>query len=434
MGPPRFGKTAGYIIPQLVLWGGSAISTSVKPDVLRATAGRREQLARLHGGRIYVYAPTIDGVVEGIRPMRWSPLVGCADPEVAGKRAQALIDAASTGEGMKDANHWRTSAHKVLRPLFVAASNHPQHPGDLALVHYWLATKVDEPLMLLRGLQTFEGDLMADELAGVMLGTANTERAGIVSTARVALHSTASPSVLRSCSNTDFDAEEFLTSCSTLYIVSPTNDQKAVAPLLALLIGELVATAFRLHAEGRLPLRLLLSLDEVANIAPLPNLSSILSQGSGQGVTVSWAAQSMAQLRHRYGEHEAEAIFSSTAAKLIWGGLSDGPFLSRLSELIGDHQVSTKSRTKGPDGKVHTTHAHEWRRWLTPAQIHGIKKGWALLVHNDAKPYMVRLPVAAKRRAFRALLNQPWSLHVDVGAEQATEHTGEDGAARSRVA
>jgi hypothetical protein len=50
VGPPRVGKTMGVIIPQLLLWAGPAISTSTKPDVLRATAGWRLELARRYGG------------------------------------------------------------------------------------------------------------------------------------------------------------------------------------------------------------------------------------------------------------------------------------------------------------------------------------------------------------------------------------------------
>src|SRR5207248_5116803 len=114
-----------------------------------------------------------------------------------------------------------------------------------------------------------------------------------------------------------------------------------VAPLISALIESIVHVAYGLHREGRLPCRLLLSLDELPNIAPLPGLDGTLSQGAGQGVLVSWAAQSLAQLRHRYGEHAAEAIWSGTRAKLVFGGLADGPALDQLSRMIGERRFAT---------------------------------------------------------------------------------------------
>src|SRR5215471_17451594 len=37
VGPPRVGKTAGVLIPQLAMFAGPAVCTSTKPDVLSAT-------------------------------------------------------------------------------------------------------------------------------------------------------------------------------------------------------------------------------------------------------------------------------------------------------------------------------------------------------------------------------------------------------------
>ena len=81
VGPPRVsGKTAGIVIPQAAMFDGALVTTSTKPDVLRHTAARRLELARHHGGDVYVYAPTATGPIEGFQPVRWSPLAGCEDP------------------------------------------------------------------------------------------------------------------------------------------------------------------------------------------------------------------------------------------------------------------------------------------------------------------------------------------------------------------
>ena len=93
----------------------------------------------------------------------------------------------------------------------------------------------------------------------------------------------------------------------------------------------------------------MLSLDELANIAPLPELESILSQGAGQGVTISWAAQSLAQVRHRWGREAADAIWSASTARVIFGGLASEQDLTALEKLIGEQQVKTTARSRYHD-------------------------------------------------------------------------------------
>jgi len=412
VGPPRVGKTAGVLIPQALMWAGSLISTSTKPDVLRATAGRRLQLAQQHGGKVYLYAPTAPSQVEGMKPGRWSPLAGCQDPRIAALRVETLVQAAQTGRGIENADHWRAGASRILRPYFLAAAHHPERQGDFTVVREWLAGHVfREPLAILASLRTFGGDCWAAELRGVA-DTPERERGSFFSSAQNAVAATADPNVLRSCSGTDLEPVEFLTTRSTLYIVSPSEHQEAVAPLISALIEYIVTVAYDLHRGGMLPARLGLGLDELANIAPLPKLESIVSQGGGQGVSTTWAAQSHAQLRHRFGEHAADAIWSATRSKLVFGGLGDGHSLEQLSRLVGDHQVKTQTTTtdRGSGVKLrHTTTGYEWRPRLSVSELRQLPPKWALLLYQERKPYVLRAPIAANRwRLRRAFL--PWPI------------------------
>jgi len=409
VGPPRVGKTAGVLVPQALMWGGPLVSTSTKPDVLRATAGRRLQLAAPLGGSVYVYAPTALGTVEGLQPIRWSPLAGCQDPRVAALRVDTLVNVAQVGRGVENADHWRAGAGRILRPYFLAAAHHSLRPGDFAVVRDWLSRhEFTEPQAILGRLGTLAGFQWAAELKGVQ-DTPERERGSFFSAAQNTLGATADPTVLRSCGATDLDPVEFLTTRSTLYVVSPSEHQRAVAPLIAALVESIVNAAYDLHREGRLPARLLLSLDELANIAPLPSLESIVSQGAGQGVLTSWAVQSQAQLRHHYGEHAADAIWSATRSKVVFGGLADGHSLDQLSRLIGDHQVETRSASIGADGQRQETRGKEWRPRLSPAELRQLPPRWAVLLYHDRKPFVLRVPIAVrKRRLRRALL--PWPV------------------------
>jgi type IV secretory pathway TraG/TraD family ATPase VirD4 len=65
--------------------------------------------------------------------------------------------------------------------------------------------------------------------------------------------------------------------------------------------------------------------------------------------------------------HTAEAIWSSTTAKLIFGRLADDEQLQRISHLVGEHRVRTKSTAvksrgllfEGSDHGPQVTHGWE---------------------------------------------------------------------------
>src|SRR2546430_1207396 len=124
------------------------------PELLRLTAARREGLARRYGGRILVYAPTERGLVDGARPIRFSPS-SSTDPSEIMLRVESWMDAARTSGGVENAEHFRAGAAALLRGTFLASANHPARPGDFRLVRRWLSSRhVAEPVSILRRLQS----------------------------------------------------------------------------------------------------------------------------------------------------------------------------------------------------------------------------------------------------------------------------------------
>lgn len=332
VGPPRYGKTSGLIIPSLLYWDGPLVSTSTRGDILAATGDWRRRIAQGSGGRVWVYDP-FDS--EGYGTMRWSPLAGCEDPSVCYRRVQAMT-AVSSG-GIADADHWRSGAALILRGLFHAAALADE---PMAQVRRWLARQdVRRPAELIR-TRPDAAHGWADDLEALPL-LGDRERGSFYSVARTCLEATAEPRVLTSSSAVDLDIDTFLTTNSSLYIVGPSHYQDAVAPLIVGLIDSIAQRAAELAAAqgGRLNNPLLLALDEVANIAPLKSLPSLVSEGGGRGILTLWAAQSLAQMRARYGTDQAQAILTATTTKIIYGGMSNDTDLRNVSSWAGEHRT-----------------------------------------------------------------------------------------------
>jgi len=341
VGPPRYGKTSGLIIPALLYWQGPLVSTSTRGDVLSFTGDHRARLAGT-GGRVHVYDPF--GSEYPGRSLRWTPLAGCTDPSVCYRRVAAMTAVAASGT--ENGDHWRAGAASLLRGYLHAAA---LDGVPLRTVRRWLARQETRDAVAILRLSASPAAMWADDLDAVHL-LGDRERGSFFSVARTTLEATADPTVLDSCAGDDLDLDDFLDSCSSLFIIGPSHQQQAIAPLTAGLIDSIAQRAAELAAArgGRLDPPLLLALDEVANIAPLQSLPALVSEGGGRGVVTMWAAQSLSQLRVRYGPEAAAAILTATSAKIIFGGMSHGEDLRNISAWAGQVRQSTTSTSFGP--------------------------------------------------------------------------------------
>jgi type IV secretory pathway TraG/TraD family ATPase VirD4 len=400
VGPPRYGKTSGLIIPTVLWWDGPLVCTSTRGDILSFAGDWRRRLAAPHGGRILVYDPFGSEYPE--ISLRWSPLADCADPGVCYRRVAAMT--AVAGQGVQDGDHWRAGAASILRGYFHAAALEDM---PLATVRQWLARQeVRDPVAILR-LSGGPGVMWADDLEATRL-LGDRERGSFFSVARNTLEATAEPTVLASCSTTDLDIDEFLRSRSSLFIIGPSHHQQAIAPLMAGLVDSIAQRATELAAKqgGRLWPPLLLALDEIANIAPLHSLPSLVSEGGGRGIVTLWAVQSLAQLRHRYGREQQVAILAATTAKVIFGGMSSGQDLADISAWVGEQRQTDvtyhAARTDGPPlGTVGVvsdpgsgTHSvgGTWRPVLPASAIQMMPPFHAWLFYRSEQP----LPIEAR--------------------------------------
>ena len=143
------------------------------------------------------------------------------------------------------------------------------------------------------------------------------------------------------------DVGEFLTGANTLHVVSPSRHQVAAAPLIAGFLDAVVHATYERHEHGA---SLLLALDELANVAPLPSLPAIVSEGAGQGVTVLGSLQDLSQARVRWGT-AAEGFLSLFPTTIVLPGIADRVTLDAISQLAGRHDVTSTSVSRARRGR-----------------------------------------------------------------------------------
>ena len=379
LGPPRSGKTTALVVPNVQLAPGAVVATSTKTDVIGWTASTRGRR-----GRLWLFDPS--GTValpDGLTRLSWSPVPGCEDWREAVAAAHVLARSAVRQQRTgPDGDHWSERAEALLAPLLHAAA---LSGLDVSWVLRWVLRRdVSEPagLLIRRG-----GNEMAAETLSGIAGTDERERSGIFSTAAGILAAYRSPDALAVAAKPNFDPDAFVRSSDTLYLCAPGAEQEQLAPVVVALLDRLRRAVYR-REPGWPPV--VWALDEVANIAPLPNLPSIIAEGAGQGLVTMACLQDLSQARVRWGA-AADGFLTLFGTKVVLPGIADMRTLELVSALAGEDHYPITSTTRPVgwwtgDHPTQRTTSWERRRVIPLDQVHHQQAGTMLVIQPGRPP------------------------------------------------
>ena len=406
IGPPRSGKGLHVVINAILDAPGAVVTTSTRPDNLTATLRARQR----KGGPVAVFDP--QHLAEGIPAgLRWSPVRGCNDPLTAMIRANGL--AAATGlsaGGVESGGFWEGKTRTALQSLLHAAALDGRPPAEL--FRWTLDPSAASEAVAILNSHPHAAMGWDDSLAAMIDADPKT-RDSIWQGVSLALAALADPRVLDAVTpgpHEHFDPETFLTEQGTLYLLATGAGAGASASLIAAFVEDLIETARRLAARSpgaRLDPPLLLALDEIGNLAPLPSLPTLMAEGGGTGITTMPVLQSLAQARDRWSEHQAGAIWDASIVKIILGGASNSRDLQDLSTLIGERDEYTDSVTLGDHGTRSNQRSIRRVPILPPDRIRTLPFGTGITMLRSAPPIVTDLrawpsrPDAAQLRTDR---------------------------------
>lgn len=387
IGPPRSGKGLHLVINAILDAPGAVITTSTRPDNLTATMKAREGR-----GPVAVFDPQqlAPGLPAG---MRWSPVRGCQDPLTAMIRAKGLAAATGFG-GVQDAGFWEGKTTAAIQGLLHAAALDGR---DAKALYQWAlnpALAADAVRILSSHPGAAEG--WADSLDAMVQADPRT-RDSIWQGVSLAFSALADPGVLDAVSpapGEEFDPETFLLSNGTLYLLATGAGAGASSALVAAFIEDLVETARKIAARSpgaRMDPPLLLALDEIGNLAPLPSLPTLMAEGGGTGITPLPVLQSLAQAREKWGENQANAIWDASIVKVILGGASNSRDLQDLATLIGDRDETTDSITTDAYGAHSSQRSIRRVPILPPDVLRTLPFGTGVVMLRTARPIVTNL-------------------------------------------
>ncbi|MWA12107.1 type IV secretory system conjugative DNA transfer family protein [Streptomyces sp. BA2] len=278
---------------------GAALVLTSDPTLWEETKDARAKL-----GPVLVYDPS--HLCDTPARLHWSPTTACEDKATAAQRATALL--AAIRPSAKLDSTVADTAETLLRSFLHAAAVDGR---PVKHVHRWAqGTQVQEAVRILRTHQKATAGA-AGELEAAL--TAYPERRDMAQelTAR-ALSALFTLNVRESCTPNRTDSltlDSFIDEGGTLFVVGePIEDPKSpkgpgAMPLLTALASSVVEHGRRMaerSSSGRLDPPMTLVLDDVAAVAPLPQLPELLSTGADRGLPTLALLRSREQARARW--------------------------------------------------------------------------------------------------------------------------------------
>lgn len=386
---PRQGKTSAFVIPWLFSWPGPALVTSIRPDVLLATA-----LPRRDRGPVAVMAPT--GMISWPDRLTWDLTSRCQSFDRARARADVMVTVGKTADtsDSTDGGYFALNATNLLAGWLHAAALSGGSARDV--LRWAFDERIDAPIRILAS-HPDAADGTAAMLDSLYRLPADTTRAGLWTTAQTAVAPLLAPAARDTfipAPGEATDLEQFLRASGTCYLITDERRASALAPVVSAFADDFAETAKQLAdgmPGGRLDPPCGLFLDEVANIVPLPQLPALMSFAGGTGLFMVAVLQSMAQARNRWGHDAAAMLWGAATVKAILGGLS-GEDLREISELAGEYRETVLTWQHG-QGAHSLSSTLQDRKTATPEEIRTLSahQREALIIHATTPAVTARM-------------------------------------------
>lgn len=280
---------------------GPALVVTSNPTIWQDTKDARAKL-----GPVLLYDPT--HLCDTPARLHWSPTTGCEDKQTAVRRAAALLapvkPTAKIDQAVAD------TAETLLRSYLHAAAIDGR---TVRHVHRWSqGTQIQDAVRTLR-TNPKAAPGAAGELEAAL--TSHPERRDIAQelTSR-ALSSLFTVNIREACTPNRTDAlslDSFANEGGTLYLVGESIEDPrtnpGAMPLLTALASSVVERGRHMaerSSAGRLDPPMTLVLDDIAAVAPLPQLPDLLATGADRGLPTLALLRSREQARARWPHHE----------------------------------------------------------------------------------------------------------------------------------
>jgi type IV secretory pathway TraG/TraD family ATPase VirD4 len=348
----RGSKGVTAIIPNLLLWEGSALVVDPKGTNALVTARRR----RAMGQEVFVFDPfrvlapelkkinkTFFEVFGKDEPDSFNPLANLDLESLTIREDLAVIsDAQVVPEPAQKDNHWNDGAKTGIGGFDGHLVSHPKYKdrASLPMIRDLLALDTDEFAELLADMSANRqvGDLARDAASRFIRGIDTDEIRNIISNMDRHTDWLSSPAMRDMLSQPvpSFRFSKLKETPTTAYLVIPPRFLDVHKRFLRLFINLALK---EIASGGRSKIPLLLLIDEFQQLGKMPEIVKAYRLLAGNNVCIWCFAQDWPGVVELYGPSDAKSFLSNSRAVQVFS-LNDEDSLELISKHIGTRSMT----------------------------------------------------------------------------------------------
>jgi type IV secretion system protein VirD4 len=414
--PPRSGKDVGVCVPNGLNWPGSLVQTDIKRENWALTSGFRRQ----HGQACFRFEP----LEPNGDTARWNPLSYVSQsPGLRINDIQRIADILYAETPGTDP-FWIASARSLFVGITLYLFETKSLPRTIGEIRRQGMATDDEGFgahwrRIVQGRQSGKYPLSAECVRALydLIDLAPVTASSVRKTFTSRLDLWANPLLDAATASDDFDLRELRKRPISIYVCVNPDDLHRLRPVLSLFFQQLIGLQTQELPEHnpQLKYQLLLLLNEFTALGRIPIVSEGMPYMPGYNVRILLVIQAPAQLREVYGQHAAETMLKSVAARIVFAP-KDYPDAKEISDELGFITVRAHSKSRpsffafnrhrGRDGS--TTVSQQGRQLMLPQEVKEIGTDQALIFYEGVRPIRCKkIRYYADRRFQRRLLPAP---------------------------
>jgi type IV secretion system protein VirD4 len=373
--PTGRGKTAGVIIPNLLLEAGkrSLFINDTKGELVDKCAGNLE---RDH--ICLVFSPT--------RPSKshhYNPLAHIDSMDDAEDLAAAIVH--NTGESNEQ--FWNNAAQLLITAAILHIKAATPNAPFSAFVQFLCGSSLQDVKTTLLASPSMQARAVATSFINA-LGLNERLSGSIMVELATRLFSMTNTNISDFTADDDIDFSEFIARPTAVFLSIPASDAKRLRWLSSCLIMQLMKFLTK-QAEsmgGRLQRPAALYLDEFGN-SYIPHYPEYISLVRSAGIALLMTIQGFGQLEQTYGAEGKETILANATTHIIFSGMGMTE-CNYYSERLGESTVQVHSSSV--TGITQTaTQSHAQRRLMYPDELRRMQDGQLIVLSENVSPVQV---------------------------------------------
>jgi type IV secretion system protein VirD4 len=412
--PPRAGKGAGVVVPNLLNWPDSVICIDIKRENWTLTAGFRKAA----GQACFLFDPFEE---HGLTA-RWNPFhYVSADPTRRVNDLQRIAEMLYPDPPNVDP-FWTASARSLFLGIALYLFETPSALKTIGEVLRQGMASDDEGFgahwkRIVEGRNSGKYPLSPQCVRALydVIDLAPVTASSIRKTFTSRLDLWLNPILDAATSGNDFDLRELRRARMSIYVGVNPDDLHRLRPVLSLFFQQAIGLQTRALPEhdASLKFQVMMMLDEFTALGRIPIIAEAVSYLPGYNVRIVLVIQTPAQLREVYGANAAETMLKSLAARIVFAP-KDFADAREISDELGFTTVKAKSISTpsmelfGKGHRSRSVNVSEQRRaLLLPQEVKELGNEEAIIFYEGLRPIRCRKIRYFEDGRFKARLLPP---------------------------